>query len=186
MSCQTTYTPTITIPTGLPGTPGNPGNNGTNGIGVLFNSTGVTYTNTGTGDQSLVHYDTTAASFAAGDVLVLNAEFTITTAFLGTLSLVFGTQVLATFTVGDGLVLPYNADLAAIPITMESNIRFTTAASQTFDCIKTIGTSPITTVKTPAANCSQNTATTKVIDVRCNSSAGATTCTSFIITCKKA
>lgn len=185
MGCQSAFVSPIIIPTGLPGSPGTPGTAGANGTAALINTIGTEYVSSSTGDQSFVDYDTVAAAFNAGDVISIDAEFQLSTTFIGSISIVFGSQVVGLFTVSTGLILPVDPVSGLMPLSMSSTIKFKTVATQSYDNISRVGVAPTTTIYTPPANCSQDTETSKTIDIRCNPSAGTATCTCLLVTVKK-
>ena len=180
MGCQTSYSCTITVPTGAAGTDGNDGAAGTNGAAVYANSMGTDYASTGTGLQTLTTYSHTGGIQAAGDILELEAIFSLTTTFRGTINVKFGTATVATYTVASS---PGDAAVPGgfLQITLKSKIYMKTASTETYTSQTRIAGSPSTILDSTLTNTTVNTAVAVDIVAQCTPSAGTATLKSLSV-----
>lgn len=184
MGCQTSYSCPITIPTAA-GSTGAAGANGNDGAAVRVNSVATAVTSTSTGDQSLVLGSLTAGVMAAGDVLDFEAYITFTSAFVGVLQLLLGTQVLLTHTIAaTDTVAPPTGETES-NIILRSKVLFKTTSTQSYVSEVEFIEDMASTFKRSIQNCAQDSAGALALNVRCNPSAGATTCKYFTVTQSK-
>jgi len=177
MGCQTSYSCPITIPSGAAGAAGAAGTNGTDGIAILKNSVGTDYASTGIGNQTLTSYTLGAGVPSAGDIVVVEALFYLSTSFVGRIATTFGTTTdeLAAYVVASGAVAPINAN-AVVPVKLIGRIQFVSAASQRVETEVISHGNPATITFDALTTFTVDTASASILYVRTNPSAGTATC----------
>lgn len=174
MSCQTTFSCPITIPTGLPGA-SITGPAGADGAAILSNTVTSDYVSSGLTDQSLTSYTLPADTCIAKDILEIEAIFQLTTTFVGSIYISFGGTTVASYTVQTG-------DVNIIPPTQSTNVvslkavvYFKTVATQQYTKEAEMFGQNVVKVKQGPYSLAVNTASDSIIDVRCNPTAGTAT-----------
>lgn len=177
MGCQSTYSPPITIPTGLTGT-GTSGTNGTDGTSLIVNGSGVS---TGTGNQTISTETITGGTIAAGDVLEYEAICKVTSTYQGTIYFRFGTEVILTHTIGANDVytpVPGSTDFMLL---LKSKITFKTTSTEDYISSVSAIEDSVTTITSAVTSCSEDSANDITILIGCNPIVGTVTVTYFTV-----
>jgi hypothetical protein len=180
MGCQTTYSCPIVIPAGAAGATGAAGTNGTDGVAVLANTLGTDFPSSSTGSQTLTHYDLGAGVPKAGDIIVVEALFYLSSTFVGSIYLTYGntTDKISNYTVVSGGVSPLNLS-SVFPVKLTGKIRFTSATVQAVEKESILYGTPASMEWDGLVAFSVNSAVASVINVCSNPSAGVATCKYF-------
>jgi len=183
MSCQSTYSPPITLPTALPGSTGATGAAGADGNRVLINSSG---TSSGTGNQSIVTDSMTGGTITQYDNIEYEAYCRFTTSYVGTVYFKLGTETILTHSIGANDVYTPPVGKTEFVLLLKARVTFKTTATEDYvSSIEAVEDS-VTKVTNPLVSCTENSANALDLVLGCNPSAGTVTCDYFIVTRSKA
>lgn len=198
MSCQTVYSPPITIPSaigiqgpagpaGANGSNGTNGTNGTNGVAILANTIASPVTSSGGAGETLASYDIGAGVLLAGDILEIEVLLSKTTTFYGDFSVTLGGVDIYSRTVyeTETSVLPPLESQSSMYIKIRVIVSSTTAQkyySESID-VGTNGDRIVTPLKTLSLDTESD--SDMEIDVKTSPTAGTITCNALIVSHNK-